>query len=1455
MNEPQKPAPTPQPNIKPVKVGAKKKTPTHRRRWPWIVGGTALLLILIILALPSLLCTGPGVRFIESEIDSRIKGQVQIDRLTLGWFSPIAVEGLSLRGPSGEMIISGLNLDTQLSLLRLATNRQNLRKMELSIDNIDLQSQGNGNLNLLDALAGKSSVQTQTPPAGQPSQPTAASPTTLAPIAVELDCNIKNFSFSAPNAPQLNAENVILNAGADTSGVQPVAAHLSAAIGVESAPPTQIVVDANLKIFNHFQLLPMEQIAGGVTGKIDGLDLSVLEPVLATEGIGLNCAGKLTLDMSTTLASEPQAGQIKGTVGISGLVLSGALLKGDNAKIGDVQIPIDASWGLGSFSINQLALNSSLVDVSVSGSGSPEAINAALHRLSGVSAAAQLKIASTVQLANLFDTFPNLSSSWISAIGLPANTHFSGGATKTTAQITLGGSATSETPSQATLPQASGTLQISGQPLVWSLPDQSISQQASLNCQLAFDTSGKPIQIQLQINSGQEQSSPMQLSLTGDLTALADQNILPLKQWNGPMELKIERFILPDLTQFNMPIVPSGILDADINMNAQPGGKGGISGQLTVDQTALSGSMLKTDQPQFGTVVFPVDVDWNGDNLTINQLGFKNPAATVIVSGTTSISALQAMKQPGGDWGMTDIKLHGVYDLGALCADLPHVLGLSESGLKINSGTEDVNMEFANAGVKTKCAITSDLTDLAGQWQQRQFNIDPIYAQAAFARSGLTWSIEGIKLNQGDNPYELTLQITPISNQSQSYTLECQANAAKLCAQIGKIVDLNGASVIGQLDWKTQLNDIFSPSIGYSTAFNFDNVRIVPSAGQMPINEPQIIFNAKGDVDMTDGVFNGFTSNFNYSSSVTSLAPSQIQLQLDAKRNLQIPELELNISNLSFARLTELLTPMIKHMGRYNINGQMSNSVVDASYTSGAVNISKVHLAATNLNISSTNPSLSSVQFKEPSLTLDLAGTLQNGATKQINFSTLNFTTADNVLHIAAPQPVTVTEADQGGLVVSCPNITIGGDLSKLAPLLIVTGKLSPQDKLQGNLAFTGSITQEGKIITLGIDGTVNNYQLQNPLSQLNLPPTNLFASLNGQWDMSADAFRVLKDSQIGERAVDGSGSNQITLDQGTTVSWAPGAQESVHATVSYDLARLQLLLAPLLPSGMTMSGRHSVDIQITGALTQDPGIRMLRSLTINPMGPAFDQIVIDGVTLGPGSIMIDEQKGVITLEPVSIPANGGSVNLAGYIDLNQTQPALYINEPLAVLQNVQFDSRLGESLLDFLPVAWGGGQSTVTVTGHANLQIQQAYLPLEYKALKKDGTLNGTVSIDKLSSNSPIFSIINHLIHPLGLVSGGTVQLSNSGISPTNFELKNGKVSYQNMQVTLSTFGLELTGWVALDDTMHMDVSATGVGIVLPIPLAIDGTTSQPKVKLSAQSLRKSIEQVPNILNNILGH
>src|SRR5690349_19650243 len=79
-------------------------TPRKRRRWLRALLIVVVVLIVIVLLLPTILSTGIGTAIVEGQINSRIKGSVQIDSLSTGWFTAARVGRITIKDPSGKTI-------------------------------------------------------------------------------------------------------------------------------------------------------------------------------------------------------------------------------------------------------------------------------------------------------------------------------------------------------------------------------------------------------------------------------------------------------------------------------------------------------------------------------------------------------------------------------------------------------------------------------------------------------------------------------------------------------------------------------------------------------------------------------------------------------------------------------------------------------------------------------------------------------------------------------------------------------------------------------------------------------------------------------------------------------------------------------------------------------------------------------------------------------------------------------------------------------------------------------------------------------------------------------------------------------------------------------------------------------------------------------------------------------
>src|SRR5690348_16740858 len=67
-----------------------------RRRWPFVIGGIFVALLLLVLLAPTILSAGPFKSMALGIVNDSIDGKVEVADWSLGWNSGITVNGLKL---------------------------------------------------------------------------------------------------------------------------------------------------------------------------------------------------------------------------------------------------------------------------------------------------------------------------------------------------------------------------------------------------------------------------------------------------------------------------------------------------------------------------------------------------------------------------------------------------------------------------------------------------------------------------------------------------------------------------------------------------------------------------------------------------------------------------------------------------------------------------------------------------------------------------------------------------------------------------------------------------------------------------------------------------------------------------------------------------------------------------------------------------------------------------------------------------------------------------------------------------------------------------------------------------------------------------------------------------------------------------------------------------------------
>src|SRR5262245_28104750 len=86
-----------------------------RRKWPWVLVGLVVLLVLLVVLAPTLISTSPVRSIIASQAGKYINGSVSIGDLSLGWTSGTRVGGVKVYDEQGALILELDQLKTDLS--------------------------------------------------------------------------------------------------------------------------------------------------------------------------------------------------------------------------------------------------------------------------------------------------------------------------------------------------------------------------------------------------------------------------------------------------------------------------------------------------------------------------------------------------------------------------------------------------------------------------------------------------------------------------------------------------------------------------------------------------------------------------------------------------------------------------------------------------------------------------------------------------------------------------------------------------------------------------------------------------------------------------------------------------------------------------------------------------------------------------------------------------------------------------------------------------------------------------------------------------------------------------------------------------------------------------------------------------------------------------------------------
>ncbi len=295
-----------------------------------------------------------------------------------------------------------------------------------------------------------------------------------------------------------------------------------------------------------------------------------------------------------------------------------------------------------------------------------------------------------------------------------------------------------------------------------------------------------------------------------------------------------------------------------------------------------------------------------------------------------------------------------------------------------------------------------------------------------------------------------------------------------------------------------------------------------------------------------------------------------------------------------------------------------------------------------------------------------------------------------------------------------------------------------------------------------------------------------------------------------------------------------------------YDWKALSGLLGPFLLPGLELTGSRQDTFTFKSSYNADSRDGPLsNAYAEGQMG--FVSADYMGLNFGPTEFVFDVNNGVFHLRPFSSKVNGGKFNFEALIDFKKKPYVLRTPESLQVVDKVKINDTMSDKLLKFLNPMFA---NAVRVTGLASLYTEKLNIPLDTSA-KDKMEIMGKVQMDEVYLGTS--DVLSKLLMAVGSGAKG----EEIKINPTDFQLKDSVLSYDNMKVIINENPLVFKGKVGLNKSINMSVMVPftwsgerikqgtegGEGIEVPI----SGTVNKPELdmgKLLEQPIRDLLEK-----------
>lgn len=455
---------------------------------------------------------------------------------------------------------------------------------------------------------------------------------------------------------------------------------------------------------------------------------------------------------------------------------------------------------------------------------------------------------------------------------------------------------------------------------------------------------------------------------------------------------------------------------------------------------------------------------------------------------------------------------------------------------------------------------------------------------------------------------------------------------------------------------------------------------------------------------------------------------------------------------------------------------------------------------------------------------LTAAATLDVTASR-VNLTSLQGSLRGQTLRLAAP--TSITYAPQ--VTIGATHLTLGGSA------LDIAGRVSPTFDLTASLRAVPAELARLIDPTFAAEGTLQAQArvqgtADKPSGTLHLTGSGLrMRNPQGIPAARIDAQAQLADGRARIDATITAGSARLQV--AGTAPVAPGGDYDLTAKGGLDLA----LLDPFLTgAGAQTRGQLAFDATITGTQPTPSGTLTLHngSVTIPAQGARLSDI----------EALVRAQPDRVVIESLTAKAGPGTLTGSGSVGLTAPMPIVF---KLAARNASPLSSDLITTNLNADITLSGALQTAMAATGTIRVNRAEINIPqrlpasLPVLAIRQPGPPPPPpappvpINLD-LTLTAPGQIFVRG--HGLDAEMAGNLHIGGTADAPKpdgGFSLRRGQFSLAGQNLTFSTGKVGFDGSLPIDPSL--DFTATSYGTSVAATLAVTGTATHPKIKLSS--------------------